>query len=535
MPGWTLNSRTPRGERRLRVERQPDRIAAHLEDAAHIRGGSANELFLPASEVDVAEALRAADTLLPIGAQSSLTGGATPLGGSLLSTACLTKIEARGTNTIRAGAGVTMSDLDAALAAAGRFYPPSPTFNGATVGGVTSTNAAGAATFKHGATRQWVESLTVVLATGDVLDIDRGATHAHPDGYFTLELQERTVQVPVPRYRMPEVPKLSAGYFSAPGMDLIDLFIGSEGTLGVITAATLRVLASRPALCLAFVTFKTSSVALTCAAALRTSAQKTWQGGDPHGIDISGIEHMDARCLELLREAGIPEREGVGVPLEARAALLITIELPPDTTASAAYDAIGRAGDADAPDSALTRFSALLLSSGACDPVEIAAPGDAHRAAQLLRVREAVPTLVNQRIGLAKGRVDARIEKTAADIIVPFEQLATFEAFYTNEFAHRGLDAAVWGHLSDGNLHPNVIPRSYRDVTEGREAVLAIGREATRIGGAPLAEHGVGRNRTKRRLLRDLYGDEGLADMRRVKEALDPDWKLAPGVIVGRT
>jgi D-lactate dehydrogenase (cytochrome) len=116
-------------------------------------------------------------------------------------------------------------------------------------------------------------------------------------------------------------------------------------------------------------------------------------------------------------------------------------------------------------------------------------------------------------------------------MIVPFEKVGALLGFYAAEFERRGLDAAVWGHVSDGNLHPNVIPRSFADVESGREAILAFGREALRLGGAPLAEHGVGRNPIKQELLRMMYGDEGIEEMRRVKRAFDPEWKLSPGVL----
>jgi D-lactate dehydrogenase (cytochrome) len=89
----------------------------------------------------------------------------------------------------------------------------------------------------------------------------------------------------------------------------------------------------------------------------------------------------------------------------------------------------------------------------------------------------------------------------------------------------------VWGHISDGNVHPNVLPRSYDDVVQGKAAILEFGREVARLGGCPLAEHGVGRNPVKQALLRQLYGDAGIEQMRAVKRALDPEWKLAPGVI----
>ena len=89
----------------------------------------------------------------------------------------------------------------------------------------------------------------------------------------------------------------------------------------------------------------------------------------------------------------------------------------------------------------------------------------------------------------------------------------------------------MWGHISDGNLHANVIPRSMADVESGREAILVFGREVIRLGGSPLAEHGVGRNPVKQQLLVDLYGHDGIEQMRAVKRAIDPGWKLAPGVL----
>ena len=169
-----------------RIGRDSDVLASFLEDAAHFPGGFASGLSAPASESEVAALLRAASTVLPIGAQSSLTGGATPRGEVLLSTSHLNRILATGDDWVRVEAGVTLVDLDAALAAVGKHYPPVPTFTGAFVGGVVATNAAGAATFKYGTTRDWVRGLKVVLANGDVLDIERGRTRARPDGFFEI-------------------------------------------------------------------------------------------------------------------------------------------------------------------------------------------------------------------------------------------------------------------------------------------------------------------------------------------------------------
>src|SRR5581483_5500877 len=171
---------------------------------------------------------------------------------------------------------------------------------------------------------------------------------------------------------------------------------------------------------------------------------------------------------------------------------------------------------------------------GVLDDVEVAVPGDRARAAQFVALREGVPAAVNERVGRAKRQVDPRIEKTAADMIVPFDRVDELLELYDQEVRRRGLDAAVWGHICDGNLHPNVIPRSFADVEAGKEASARFGREVIRLGGSPLAEHGVGRNPIKQQLLAALYGAGGVDDMRAVKRALDPNWTLAPGVLFTR-
>lgn len=531
MASHVIRARAARGTAdQIVLQRDPDVLKAYSEDAAHFPDGRAIAVVTPTTEAEIARVLRTSSSVIAIGAQSSLTGGATPMGDVVISSSRMNRILDVRDNRVRTQPGVTLTDLDLALHRAGRYYPPAPTFMGAFVGGIVATNAAGAATFKYGTTRAWVEALTVVLAKGEVLDIERGVTRAHPDGYFEIVLEGKRLCVPVPRYKMPEVAKLAAGYFAAPSMDLIDLFIGSEGTLGVISEVTLRVVPDRPAQCLALVPFRTRSAAIAFVASLREAATTTWRTRDPAGMDVSAIEHMDARCLALLREDGADRQFGVVVP-DAAIALLVTLELPPRTTAAEAFDQIGRF---TALDTGLTRFCRALDEMGALDQVEIAVPGDEGRAAQLLGLREAVPAAVNARVGRAKAAIDPRITKTAADMIVPFDRLEEILDIYDEGFQRRGLDAAVWGHISDGNLHPNVIPTSYRDVEAGKDAIREFGRDVIRLGGSPLAEHGVGRHPVKQELLLALYGPHGVDEMRAIKKTLDPDFKLSPGVIFSK-
>jgi D-lactate dehydrogenase (cytochrome) len=317
-------------------------------------------------------------------------------------------------------------------------------------------------------------------------------------------------------------------------MDLVDLFTGSEGTLGVITEVTFRILSPSPASALALVPCASEAQGLELADAIRRASRETWQSRDPNGIDAAAIEHMDRRSIEIVREDGADVRHSVSLPPDTQMALLVQLELPRDITHEVAFAQIGNALDESGPDTALTRFCRLLAEAGVFERTELALPGDKRRTDELIAVREAVPAGVNQRVGQAKRDVDARIEKTAADMIAPADRFAEMMRVYHRGFSSRGLDYAIWGHISDGNVHPNVLPRSYDDVMKGREAILEYGREVARLGGSPLAEHGVGRNPVKQALLRQLYGDAGVEEMRAVKRALDPGWKLAPGVIFSR-
>ena len=510
----------------------PDVVAGVLADASRLPGGHAAGVVFARGEADVAALLATGTRVLPIGAQSSITGGGTPFGEMVVSAARMNRIIAIQGDLVRVEPGVTIGALQEALAAQGRLYPPAPTYPGASVGGTVATNAAGAATFKHGSTRRWVEAITVVLPGGDALDVPRGAYFA-ADREFTLRTSRGLARVTVPSYDMPAVPKRSAGYHAERGMDLIDLFIGSEGTLGVVTEVTLRTVYPAPAPCVALVQCPSPVCALEIVAALAAEARTTWRSRDPRGLDVSAIELMDRKSIAILRDDGADRRADVRIAPDTDSLLLVQIDLPLGTKAASVYEQIASAVDGGR-DGALVRLCRMLDAHGLLDSVQIAAPGEGGRMAQFFALREAVPAGVNSRVARAQQAVDARISKTAGDMIVPLDRFGEMLRLYDERFAARGLDYAVWGHASDGNVHPNVIPRSYADVEAGRDALLELGRDAVRLGGCPLAEHGVGRNAVKQALLRQMYGEQGVAEMRAVKRAIDPDWTLAPGVIFAR-
>jgi D-lactate dehydrogenase (cytochrome) len=372
----------------------------------------------------------------------------------------------------------------------------------------------------------------VVLPSGGVIDIERGHVSAHPDGYFEFNGPDRLVRVPIPRVVLPRVPKCSAGYFGGPGMDLIDLFIGSEGTLGIVTEVTFVTAAAPAATFAAMIALRDERTAWRLVDRLRGAAVRTWQTRDAAGIDVSAIEHLDRRSIELVREDGVDRREHLTIRPDAEVVLFVEFESAQPLAPDDAWRQVEDALTETAADGPVARVCRLLDEEGLLDATELALPGDGVRRAQFRAVREAVPDAVNRRVALAHA-ADPRVSKTAADVIVPVDRFDALMASCRAAFESRGLDYAVWGHVSDGNVHPNAIPRAFDDVTKGREAVLDVGQAAIALGGSPLAEHGVGRNPVKQQLMRLLHGDDGVASMWAVKRSLDPAGRLAPGVLLG--
>lgn len=510
-----------------RTVTDPDVLAGFAEDASGAAPGRPAGVVRATDEAEIASYLRAtvadAVPVLPQAARTSLTGGAIPHGTVVLSVEEFTAIgapRASGRNaTVEVGAGVRLADLQAELRRRGWYYPPVPTYQEAMVGGVVSTNAGGAATFKYGVTRRWVRALRVVLADGEILDIERGQYVARRGESFVLRPSEGSSRtVPVPAYDLPPLAKISAGYHASDPLDLVDLVVGSEGTLGLITAATLD-LVPLPSAVLTGMAFLPDERRLVPAgAALRSLARRARGGGDGNLPDVRAIESLDARCLALLRGHGDAGRLRVPAPHAAAAAVVFEVELP---SPACLDDTLG-----SAPVGALIS----ALSEHGAEDVRIALPGDDRQRQAILDLREAVPRRVNELLA-ERRRSDPAVRKVGGDLIVPFEHLDEMVERYRAGFEARGLEYAVWGHLSDGNLHPNAIPRDEREVGLGEQALHEFAGVAVRLGGSPLSEHGVGRSPLKQAMLRGFLGAAAIESMRSVKRGFDPAWRFAPGVL----
>jgi len=519
----------------------PAILEAYLEDASGAPPGRAAGLLRPAHEGEIASFLRATRgrgvTILPQAARSSLTAGAIPRDEVVVSVESMNEIGPveifPGGGRVVVGPGVRLRDLQRELAPHGYYYPPVPTYHDAMIAGTISTNAGGAASFKYGVTRQWVRALRILLFSGDLLEIERGECTARPGEAFSVVLADgETLTVPVPDYELPALKKISAGYHASDPLDLVDLFVGSEGTLGLITGATLD-LAAQPAAEVTGLTFLAGlDDALALTAALREAAVQTRERSDGEGPDVRAIELMDGGSLDLLREHGDSRRLRVPLPEEVGAALFFELELPEATSNDAAQELLLAFLEGESPRDGgpLLRMYEILESHGALSSLELAFPEDHARAEALRDFREAVPKRVNEILG-ERRRGEPGIKKVGGDLIVPFDRLGHMLRYYRDGFTRRGLSYAIWGHLSDGNLHPNALPRDAEETRRGHEALLEFADEAARVGGCPLSEHGVGRNPIKQEMLRRFLGDAAIASMRAVKRGLDPESRFAPGVL----
>jgi len=506
-----------------------ERYPANLADESRA-SGRADALAFPLCEADVAEAVRrAAAAGMPVTAASGRTGiaaGCVPDGGMLISLERMTALAieegARGQGpgaspetarnpqpatrnqfTARCGPGLSLKDLGAALArhAPPLFLPPNPTETTAQVGGAVAANASGARSYRWGALRRYVAALRVVLSSGDVLALRRGQCLAGPGGFEIILPGGRTLGVPVPGYRMPAV-KNAAGYYAAPGMDLVDLFVGSEGTLGIVTEATLAVEPEPESTVAIQGFFPDEPRALEFVRAVRGA-----------GLQVQAIEYFDGGSLQLLAEKRAGDGPGSEVPetpAGAGAAVLVEVS-----------------GDAAGTEAALEELCGLLAAHGA-DP-EVAWAGlDERERARLAAFRHALPEAVNSLIGRTRA-AHPGLTKVGTDMAVPAESLGVLLAAYREKLGGAGLRHVIFGHIGDSHLHANVLPRDMAEYERAKALYLELAALAVRLGGTISAEHGVGK--LKKKLLALMYGPEGIAGMRRARLALDPQGLFGRGTM----
>ncbi len=475
--------------------------------------GTAESIAFPKTQLELTTVLRQSvlhsQPLTIQGARTGIAAGAVPDGGLIVNLSRMDAILGLGTGvaapcpTVRVQPGVSLAALRRHLATAypSHLFTPDPTETSATIGGMTACNASGACSFAYGPTRSHIEALTVVLADGDTLALRRGEAMATGRHFSLSTANGRTLAGVLPNLAMPAV-KSAAGYWIKPDMDLLDLFIGSEGTLGILAEIELC-LQPKPDQTLGILCyFSDEADALACVVSLRAAATSA----RPHAL--AAIEYFDAESLRLIRSSAShtglllpPTRSGWNVALYLEWALSSGTESPAELTSSILNSCNGSAHD-------------TWLAS------------DAPSLNKLKAFRHAVPEQINAHIAERQLRYPD-LTKLGTDLSVPDDKLADVMRLYRDALASAGMEHVIFGHIGNNHVHVNILPRDMAEHAAGKRLVRSWAEQVVAWGGSVSGEHGIGR--LKKDLLLSMYGAAGIAGMRRLKAIFDPNGLLNPG------
>ncbi len=498
--------RSSREESRPLIEEgSQENLEKYLRDASNSRG-KAEKIYFPKNTAGISVLLEEANkkciSVTIAGAGTGLTGARVPNGGVMISTErmnCMKPVEwneRQQKGRVMVEPGVVLKDFEEFLEKQGLFYPPDPTGIFASLGGTVATNASGARSFKYGPTRRYVSRLEIVLASGELLDIGRGQ-HKAEDGYFEISFSGgRRVKFQIPGYQMPAV-KNAAGYYTAPGMDLIDLFIGQEGTLGVVSKIELEVFKAPVAVVGGVLFFSTEMEGYHFMVQARHSSRS---GHDTIRMNPRLLEFFDRHALTFLSRL-YPE-----IPKQGRAAIFFEQECAAEEEASIVEEWRNQ----------LKKSTALW-----CDAWISADPAEKQH---FRKFRQDLPFLVRDEIR------EKRYRKIGTDMAVPDGAGEMMLAFYLEKLGESGMAYLMFGHLGDNHLHANLFPKTDEEFSRAKAIYEELVKRALELGGTVSAEHGIGKLKVP--YLEWMVGREGICQMARVKRALDPNGILNPGNII---
>ena len=510
---------------------------AYLTDESKFSCRPFDHLFFPRSEPElsavVKEMARCGIKITIAGARTGLVGGCVPNQGALVSLENFDRVLALYYDVptaewrLSAQCAVNLRTIAAQLAAKSfpdiercadgmtllemdrfrqdpdfYFYPPDPTEMSASLGGTVATNASGARTFRYGPTRDWVRSIRVMLANGEFLDLPRGKYFASSSGEFKItDSAGNDYKVKIPSYRFPRT-KNTAGFFTALHMDLVDLFIGSEGAFGIITEVTVGLLKRTPKISVVqFLSSDEQAIALV--QALRA---------DPR-IRLDFLEMYSGTAIDLLRERQRRDAKSVGtpsIPATAKSALFFELD----------FDTAAREIQMAALDAAVRLCGASLADSWAAY--------ENRELDRLKNFRHILPETINTIIAERKKQHPG-LHKLGTDLAVPDDALNTMWAVYRDALRDAGLEWAAFGHVGNNHVHINILPRDMADLQKALGLYQMFADKAVAFGGTVSAEHGIGKLKAK--FLKTMFSPKDIEEMHAVKQALDPQMILNPGNI----
>jgi len=374
------------------------------------------------------------------------------------------------------------------------YYPMDPTEMSASLGGTVATNASGARTYKYGATRQWVKKIRVVLASGEILEIPRGRYFASDDGTFVIKQSDGSeLKVKIPSYEFNTNVKNAAGIYSKPEMDLMDLFIGSEGIFGIITEVDVWIIQKHP-LISNVLFFNSEDDALSFVEEIKI--EKT--------VNPEFIEFTSGEALDLLRD------------VQKTKPFLINMPQIPFTARSAIFFDLPYSEE-----DLVASFKNIEKMVKKCNTtLETSWTAYENREfARFKHFRHALPETVNSIIADRK-RHYPDLHKLGTDMSVPEEKFRDMMKYYHSVLQEAKLEYVIFGHIGNNHVHVNILPKNIEELEFGLKIYEKFAKKAVTYGGSISAEHGIGRMKIE--FLKIMYTEKEIEEMRTIKKAFDP-------------
>ena len=522
------------------IKQLTEEYDAYLRDESRLLG-TADTISFPKTEQDIVDIVKycvANGIRINIqGSRTGLSGGATPAGGNIVNLSRMTKIlgmrydEATDTYYLRVQPGVLLLQVrkalenknfdvsewdDASKAALSRIKPgelifaPDPTEPTASMGGMAACNASGSRSLLYGPVRNHVEKLRVVLSDGSVTELCRGGVRA--DGLkFELPLTDGGVwKGEMPPYRTPQTK--DAGFYIKPNMEMIDLFIGSMGTLGIISELEIK-LTKAPVHQWGVTAFLADDYA-------SIDYVRILRGEKLPGKPT--FDHMPA-AIEFCDK---PTLDTVQYWKKVTPSFKQLQELP-EVYSSAIYAEFNEPSE-EAMWDTLEKLCDVLVSVGG-HPEDSWVANGLRNMEKLIFFRHTVPECVNLIVDENK-RYNPNINILSADMAVPDEYIVDVYNMYHDSMAGHCRSWLIFGHIGETHYHPDIFPRTDEEYAAGMKIYESWAEQVRKWGGTITAEHGVGK--LKKNLARILYGPENYKMLQDFKRSMDPQYLLSPENII---
>ncbi len=485
------------------IKNEIDLIFPYTYDSSNMMG-SAEKVLLPENVKELEEFFKEnylANQILTIaGAGTGITGSRVPNGGTVLSTELLKGIVELEDDYVSVLPATTLAELNYELNRANKLFPVNPTEINASVGGNVATNASGARTFKYGAYRNWVIGLDVILPDGDKISIERGQYLAVGDKFEFITNSGRKIKFDIPDLPMPNI-KNASGFYLKKNMDLLDLFIGSEGTLGLFSKIKLKLLNKPANLLGGIIYFDDNSKLLEFTKLIRNISINNNKIPIESVNDISSrlIEYFDVNSLNLLRPK-YPQ-----IPYNAIGAIWFEQEYHLENE-----------------DSILDKWYAIIQNySKLADSTWIALNDNEHE--NLREFRHELPLQVYENL------TNNSQKKVGLDTAVPADKFDILFNYYSNEFDAIQLQKVVFGHIGNSHLHANIFCKDDDEYAQALNIYDKVIDLSLSLGGTISAEHGIGK--LKKKYLIKMYGKKLVDEMKNIKLKFDPKNLLNNGTI----